>query len=58
MVKGFIVGFYVFYQKDLLLVIDFYKMWWLLKEPFLATYSAMSNQLRRNRAQWLLKEPF
>ena len=27
----------------LLLVIDFYQMWWLLKEPFLATYSAMSN---------------
>jgi len=30
-------------RKDLLLVIDFYQMWWLLKEPFLATYSAMSN---------------
>ena len=29
--------------KDLLLVIEFYQMWWLLKEPFLATYSAMSN---------------
>ena len=29
--------------KDLLLVIDFYQMWWLLKEPFLATYSAMLN---------------
>ena len=28
---------------DLMLVIDFYQMWWLLKEPFLATYSAMSN---------------
>ena len=25
------------------LVIDFHEMWWLLKEPFLATYSAMSN---------------
>jgi len=25
------------------LVIDFYEMWWLLKEPFLATHSAMSN---------------
>ena len=32
-----------FYLRDvmLLLVIDFYQMWWLLKEPFLATYSAM-----------------
>ena len=30
-------------RKDFLLVIDFYHMWWLLKEPFLATYSAMSN---------------
>ena len=26
-----------------MLVIDFYHGWWLLKEPFLATYSAMSN---------------
>ena len=26
-----------------MLVIDFCQMWWLLKEPFLATYSAMSN---------------
>ena len=26
------------------LVIDFYQMWWLLKEAFLATCSAMSNQ--------------
>ena len=23
-----------------LLVMDFFQMWWLLKEPFLATYSA------------------
>ena len=27
----------------LLLVIDFYQMWWLPKEPFLATCSAMSS---------------
>ena len=26
-----------------LLVIDFNLMWWLLKEPFLVAYSAMSN---------------
>ena len=26
-----------------MLVIDFYQIWWLLKEPFLATYSAMLN---------------
>ena len=38
------MGFYVYFNiTDLLLVIDFYNMWWLLKEPFLATYSAMSN---------------
>ena len=41
-----------------MLVIDFYNMWWLLKELFLATRSAMSSQLRRSRARWLLKEPF
>ena len=57
--NNFSVGFYVYFNKtDLLLVTDFYNMWWLLKEPFLATYSAMSNPLRRSRALWLLKEPF
>ena len=30
--------------QEISLVVDFYQMWWLLKEPFLATCSAMSNQ--------------
>ena len=30
--------------QEISLVIDFYQMWWLLKEPLLATCSAMLNQ--------------